>query len=616
MFLSFSDTTLSIESLQMHRKMASVSLHVKDMFKAIEDGTVPGGFTSDRKEFVFPTISTRNVRGARLSWTLHVRLVKAPEPDDTQGEAKPVKIMDWMLKQPVPELTDHYGMIEVEGVQEGGGKVRDVVPHYVKTGKRGTNVLTQALRDALGMYNHQKKRADARPAAAHKPITDKTTKPLEASDAHPGTADATKMTETPERPPPMLLKKPGESRDATLTRQDFVDGVDAQVKLNGVRVVAYLTSPTDDWDDTDVVLYSRTGGLYPGLDHIREELKQMLQAAPSLEISRGKPGYGIAAGDETKYLGTLDLPGAYLDGEIYLHGKPLNWISGQARKTGEEGTLEFHVFDVFFPGAKAQGLDMSSRDRQAYLSALFQAAKAAHIEHPHVVRVPIMAVSSNEELEAIARKALAEGFEGAVARKARAGYTYSFNNYHSANVLKIKPILDDEFECVGFTSGEKGKAVGAIVWICEVDPEHLVNPADKTFHVVPKNMNLPDQKKLFDCLRQEVPDPRRPSAKITVFERDIKGLPLTVEYQERSNISGKPLRAKALAFRTYESGPDKDPVRKVYLDCGLAYAPPQSPPHRPKIKPPPDVKLAKPAKITLPGATGRNGAAVDGKGGS
>jgi hypothetical protein len=505
--------------------------------------------------------------------------------------------MDWMLKQPVPDLAGHYGMIEVEGVHEGGGKVRDVVPHYVKSGKRGTNVLTQALRDALGMYNHQKKRADARPAPApaHKPAAE-----VETHGPLPG-------PEAPERPPPMLLKKPGESREATLSRQDFEDGVDAQVKLNGVRVVAYLTSPTDDWDDAEVVLYSRTGSLYPGLDHIREELKQMFQAAPSLEISRGKPAYGITAGDEAKYLGTLDLPGVYLDGEIYLHGKPLNWISGQARKTGEDGTLEFHVFDAFFPGAKAAGLDMASRDRQAYLSALFQAAKVAYIEHPHIIRVSVAPVASNEELEAVARKALAAGFEGAVARKARAGYAYSFNNYHSANVLKIKPILDDEFECVGFTSGEKGKAVGAIVWICEVDPVHIIDPADKTFHVTPKNMTLPDQKKLFDCLRQEVPDPRRPGAKISRFERDLKGLPLTVEYQERSSISGKPLRAKALAFRTYESGPDKDPVRSVYLDCGLEYAPPQTPPFRPKTKPPSGVKLA---KITLSG----RGRAADGKG--
>lgn len=585
--------------------MASASLHVKDMFRAIEDGIVPGSFANDRKEFVFPTISTRNARGARLNWTLHVRLVKTPEPDDAQGEPTPVKILDWMLKQPVPALAGHYGVIEVEGVQEGG-KVRDVVPHYVKTGKRGTNVLTQALRDALGMYNHQKKRADARP-----PVP----KPIAKAKTHEN-AEAPGSTEAPERPPPMLLKKPGESRDATLTRQDFTDGVDAQVKLNGVRVVAYLSSPTDDWDDAEVVLYSRTGSLYPGLDHIREELKQMLQAAPSLEISRGKPGFSLVAGDEAKYLDALGIPGVYLDGEIYLHGKPLNWISGQARKTGEEGTLEFHVFDVFFPGAKAAGLDMPSRDRQAYLSALFQAAVGAQIEHPHVIRVPVEAVASNEELEAIARKALAAGFEGAVARKARAGYTYSFNNYHSANVLKIKPILDDEFECVGFTAGEKGKAVGAIVWICEVDPEHVVNPSDKTFHVTPKNMTLPDQKKLFDCLRQEVPDPRRPGAKITVFERDIKGLPLTVEYQERSSISGKPLRAKALAFRTYELGPDKDPVRRVYLDCGLEYTPPQTPknevlptlPHRPKGKPPPGVKLT---KITLPSPASRGGPVGD-----
>jgi hypothetical protein len=55
----------------------------------------------------------------------------------------------------------------------------------------------------------------------------------------------------------------------------------------------------------------------------------------------------------------------------------------------------------------------------------------------------------------------------------------------------------------------------------------------------------------------------------TRFERDVKGLPLTVEFAESSAETGKPLQAKALTFRTYESGPDNDPIRKLMAECAI-----------------------------------------------
>ena len=206
---------------------------------------------------------------------------------------------------------------------------------------------------------------------------------------------------------------------------------------------------------------------------------------------------------------------------------------------------------------------MESRHRQAYLDAFFAGADAAGLAHPHVVRVENFPAADPERVDTLAKQFLKEGYEGAIARKDSAGYRYGYSNYHSANLLKIKPKQDSEFPVVDFTQGTRGKDVGAVIWICEVpDPK---DPRDKTFHVVPKDMEYKTRYALFKRLSQLVQGPS--GEMVTRFERDVKGLPLTVEYAESSAKTGKPLQAKAKAFRTYEGGPDKDPIRALMAEC-------------------------------------------------
>ena len=317
--------------------------------------------------------------------------------------------------------------------------------------------------------------------------------------------------------------------------------------------------------------YSRTGADYPGQAQVVAELLPMVAAAPPVQPGEFGTPAAPATESQRRVLAAYGaLPGTggprpYFDGELYIHGKSLPWISGQARRSDDEGGLEFHVFDVFFPHAKAAGHDMESRHRQAYLDAFF--ANAAGRAHPHVVRVENFAVASIAEMQKLARGFLEAGYEGAIARKGAAGYQYGYSNYHSANLVKIKPKHDAEFPVVGFTQGTRGKDVGAIIWVCEVP--HPVDPRDGAFAVVP-NMDYGTRYALFKCLSKEVPGPA--GGTTTVFERDVKGLPLTVEYAELSTKTGKPLQAKAVAFRTYESGPASDPVAAVLKGCRAATA--------------------------------------------
>jgi hypothetical protein len=513
--------------------MASRAVHISNMKAAIAAGTVPGAFRDNRAVFEFPTLTYCSARGATHVWTIRVRLLTG-----VPGEYAP--ITDAMLDQPSIAMPQHRAEITVESRQVGG-KTRETVPTYVTAGKNAgksnaTNAISQALRDALGLYNKQRKRGDA----------------VDAPD---------RVREFDPMPPPMLVQKIGESRESTFTPLTFAAGVTAQRKFNGVHLVSFAGRGCDG--APQLVQYSRTGTAYPGQAQLIAELLPMIAAPPRIEPGAyGVPAnraivaaYGAAPGGAG--------PTPYFAGELYLHGKSLPWINGQARRGDDDAVLKFHIFDVFFPHAKAAGHDMVSHHRQAYIGALFALADASAKPHEHVVRVENFPVSSMDELNALAKRFIADGYEGAIARKNDAGYRYSYSNYHSANLVKIKPVFDGEYPVVGFTQGTRGKDVGAVIWECAV-PD-APDPSDNRFTVVPKDMTYAERYAIYICIGKLVPG--ADGKLVTRFERDIRGLPLTVEFREISTKTGKPLQAKALTFRTYERGPGMDPIKRLLDEC-------------------------------------------------
>lgn len=441
--------------------MASTSIHIPDVLAAVRAGTIPCVYDRKQRAYVFPTITSRTSRGARTFWTIRVGLVGR--------DREPMSITD-------SAFTDDgtVGCIVVESFQEKG-KIRDVVPTYVSKGKNAgkknaTNAFSQAIRDAFTLYN----------------------KKLKVSSS--GISE--------ERPPPMLVKTNGDTRQATLTEDDLENGVIAQTKLNGVRLVAYL-------DRGEVVMYSRTGSLYPGMDNIRSDLLKTLQKAHEL-------GFG-------KY---------YLDGEIYRHGESLLWISGQSRREQDDSSLQYYVFDCFDPSNPRE----SGIDRQNHLDEIL-------VPTDHVKRVENFYPQSMEEIDSLFRQFVRDGYEGIILRRAAAPYVFSVNGSRSSDVLRIKPKLHAEFKCVGFTQGDKGKDKGAIIWICEHNGQ--------TFNVLPKSMTYEVRYKLFRFLSKD-----------GNFDRYLLGQQLTVEFDEYSKKTGFPLRAKAETFRTYEDS-GSDPMREV-----------------------------------------------------
>jgi len=116
----------------------------------------------------------------------------------------------------------------------------------------------------------------------------------------------------------------------------------------------------------------------------------------------------------------------------------------------------------------------------------------------------------------------------------------------------LKPLLEDEFEVVDYTEGEKGKHSGAIVWICKA--------GNDVFHVVPK-MKIDERKDVYIAMGKKIDD-------TTVFEKYIKGLMLTIEYAEKSE-TGKPLRGNSVAFRAHDDKKGIEGLKYVSEKFGL-----------------------------------------------
>ena len=369
------------------------------------------------------------------------------------------------------KLDDSYSASISVNSGKVGGKIRDTVPTIVKEGKnKGRSNETTCLTQAIK-------------EAASKHAKHRKNKQL--------TAEADEIDYTP---PPMLLETEHNTAATVLTDDDFKRGLSVQPKLNGIRCIATMI-------DGKVLLYSRKCEDFPGSPAIIADLGKLLR------------------------------PGIYLDGELYKHGASLQYISGQARKTDNNGDLHFHAFDTFT--LESAGT-MPYAERKKVLSAILKTAMAT-IHH-----VPVFRIFSRDELKALVSKFINDGYEGAVVRRDSGIYKFGYNSSRSPDALKFKLTFSAEFPVIGFTEG-KGQSEGAIIWICETASKN-------TFTVVPKNMTLAERKKIY----AEVSKPG-------VFDKLIRGCLLTVDYQEMSEL-GTPMRMNSVIMRTYESGPAADPI--------------------------------------------------------
>lgn len=186
-----------------------------------------------------------------------------------------------------------------------------------------------------------------------------------------------------------------------------------QKKLDGMRFTAYLSDEKID-QEREVMIRSRQGNFFPYLDHIRKELRDILQKLPE---------------------------GYLLDGELYIHGKTFQAISSilksRLKVHDEIHKIKAHVFDLI------------DQERMAYSERLSVLQEIFRNKYDNVVLVETILVNNRSELEMYFKQAISEGFEGLMIRKPDSPYETKRTN----NLLKLKNRETDEGTIIDVISG-------------------------------------------------------------------------------------------------------------------------------------------------------------------
>lgn len=173
-----------------------------------------------------------------------------------------------------------------------------------------------------------------------------------------------------------------------------------------------------------------------------------------ITVSRGGKDYNVAASEILEELKPLfeAFPDAVLDGEIYIHGKHLQEISGVARlKTWEDrcSKLEYWIYDLAMGGLKfTERLDLLN-EMHDYIDG----QKIRIIEHKET--------NSWAQVSKLHDKWVAEGYEGLVARKPDKFYEFGKRN---STMIKVKLYQDAEFKIIDYKEGLRDED---FCFICE-----------------------------------------------------------------------------------------------------------------------------------------------------
>ena len=232
-----------------------------------------------------------------------------------------------------------------------------------------------------------------------------------------------------------------------------------QPKLDGVRCLARLEA------DGTVSLTSRKNKLFPGMDHIREELATRLT---SLGNSEGSPFPSNIV----------------VDGELYADPEELTFqqSTGVVRRNNktpedleDEKKIKLNVYDCI----NLDDPDMDFIDRHNLMvNSLSNMDSIAIVDNT--------TLSDTDAVDPLHDKFVTQGYEGLMIRNVKGPYKL---NGKSKHLQKYKSFQDDEFKIVGYTEG-KGDYVGTVIWICETSD-------GKQFRVKPNGTHA-YRSKLFD----------------------------------------------------------------------------------------------------------------------
>lgn len=288
------------------------------------------------------------------------------------------------------------GYVIIRKTSQYLGKITDQPIIEIKEGKAKRTLEEQTK---LEYNSNVKKYLDK----GYKNITD-------LGISYPFTSDPGKLlgditVDANNAPKPMLAK----SYDG-ISKSVFDNNFYGSTKLDGVRALLH-------WNETKIIT-----------------------------ASRGGTDYDVAASYITqdpyliKYLSKN--PDIWLDGELYIHGKPLSYISGLCRlKTLDDKhkELKYYVYDLAISNVKFE-------DRLKKLSEFKEFIKNSN----KVVVVNHIPVSGWGNIMKLHNKYVSEGYEGLVIRDPSKEYKYGARDIR---MIKIKIFSDSEFKILDLVDG-------------------------------------------------------------------------------------------------------------------------------------------------------------------
>jgi len=243
---------------------------------------------------------------------------------------------------------------------------------------------------------------------------------------------------------------------------------DLQRKLNGLRCLAIVNQ------DGSVALKSRQGTVWEYLEHVEVAVASFAQL------------------------------GDILDGEIYLHGVPLQTLNGWIKNGSDpevaplRAQLEYHIYDL-----PSHGGTWEERWRELqyrYVTYVQEkgvptrASGEAFSVNDGPLRLVGTEVANNEaDIKDFAAKAVAGGYEGVIIRQR--GHPYTFGKRKDA-LIKWKDFMDEEVLVEDMLSREYFEASGESYPICDKCVCRN-NQSEATFEVVPLG-TIPEKRKMWE----------------------------------------------------------------------------------------------------------------------
>ena len=215
---------------------------------------------------------------------------------------------------------------------------------------------------------------------------------------------------------PMLANK-WEDRHKHISTSFYV-----QPKLDGVRMLV------GNYNGKFMML-SRTGKIVKHMDHIGDEVKNILKE------------------------------GEFLDGENYSHNKTFEEITGLCRTSlqssadGKDlGGINFFVFDKFNFNFPNETFEVRQNNLKQFFSKKFK----------NIEMVETKILKSKKLIESEHDMYVDQGYEGIMIRDPQGVYGLA---ERSNKLLKFKKFQTEEYEIVGANEGT-GKDSETVVWVC------------------------------------------------------------------------------------------------------------------------------------------------------